>query len=188
MLDIRNFVPSAPGTRSTRFFQAAWVVNDLDEAAERWAKAFGVGPFFLFDAITLDNLQYRGAPAKMDFTAALAQAGDLQIELIRQGCDRPSAYRDLYAPGEQGFHHLGLFADNYDAEIAAYSKQGFAAAAEGSVGPMRFTYFDTSPMTGFMIEVMEANEAFQHAFAEITRSSQGWDGSRPVRSQADLGF
>jgi len=188
MQDIRSFLSASPGIHSTRFFQAAWVVNDLEEAAERWARTFGVGPFYLFDGITLDNLRYRGAPAEMDFSAALAQAGDLQIELIRQGCDRPSAYRDLYAPGEQGFHHVGVLAEDFDAEVAAYRNQGFAAAAEGAVGPMRFTYIDTSPMTGFMIEVMEANEPFQQAFAEIARSSQGWDGNRPIRSQADLGF
>jgi len=188
MLDIDVLKAILPKNRANHFFQAAWIVNDLREAAERWIKTFGVGPFFVFDEITLEDLTYRGQPAEMEFAAALAQAGDLQIELIQQSCDNPSAYRDLFARGKEGFHHLAVFSDDYDAEIASYREQGFEVATAGRAGPMRYCYVDTSPVMGFMIEILEKNDPFIQAFGQVAEASKGWDGSKPIRSQRDLGL
>ena len=186
MLDINVLKAILPSNRAKRFFQAAWIVNDINETAERWIKTFGVGPFFVFDEITLEDLTYRGEPAEMEFSAALAQAGDLQIELIQQGCNSPSAYRDLFPMGKQGFHHVAVFSDDYDAEIASYREQGFEVATAGRAGPMRYCYVDTSPVMGFMIEVLERNDPFIQAFGQIADAAKGWDGSNPIRSQRDL--
>jgi hypothetical protein len=188
MLDIDALKAILPKNRAKRFFQAAWIVNDLHATAERWTKTFGVGPFFVFDEITLEDLTYRGRPAKMDFSAALAQAGDLQIELIRQGCDNPSAYRDLYPLGKEGFHHMAVFSDDYDAELASYREQGFEVATEGRAGPMRYCYVDTSPLMGFMIEILEKNDPFIQVFGQVAEASKDWDGSKAIRSQRDLGL
>ena len=37
---------------------------------------------------------------------ALAQAGDMQIELIQPTGNSPSAYRDTVPMGRSGFHHI----------------------------------------------------------------------------------
>lgn len=176
-----------PRDRANRFFQSAWVVNDLRQTAERWVKAFGVGPFYIFEGLVLEDLKYRGAPAKMDFSAALAQAGDQQIELIRQGCDQPSAYRDLYPVGKEGFHHLAVFAVDYGRELEFYREQGFQIATEGRLGTVRYCYVDTLPILGFMIEVIEENAPYRQVFAEIAAASRNWDGNRPIRSHEELG-
>ena len=188
MLDAKAIQAAGLGRFSSPFFQAAWVVSDLNAAVERWSRTFGVGPFYVFDHVQLDGLQYRGNAARLDMSAALAQAGDLQIELICQHCDQPSPYRDAFAAGQEGFHHLAVFTDEYDRDLASYTDRGFAVVGQGAVGPMRFAYVDTMPVMGFMVEVMEDNEPFRDAFRQITEAARGWDGERPVRGAADLGF
>jgi len=188
MLNVGALKAAGLGERANGFFQAAWIVTDLNAAIDRWSKTFGVGPFFVFDHIQLDGLLHRGSAAQCDMSAALAQAGDFQIELICQHCNRPSPYRDVFAAGQEGFHHLGVFTPDYDRELAVYTDRGFAVAAQGAVGPMRFAYVDTMQVAGFMVEVMEENEAFRGAFHLVAQAAQGWNGERPIRGAADLGF
>ena len=50
--------------------QNAYVVDDLDEAVERWHAALGIGPFFVRRHLRLKRVVYRGRPARLDFSAA----------------------------------------------------------------------------------------------------------------------
>jgi catechol 2,3-dioxygenase-like lactoylglutathione lyase family enzyme len=113
---------------------------------------------------------------------AIAQSGGVQIELIQQHCDRPSAYRDLIASGASGFHHVGLYCDDYDANYAWYAGQGYVAAIDGKFGEMRFAYFDTSADIGCMVELIEQNAVQSEFFARIAAAADGWDGvTDPIR-------
>jgi hypothetical protein len=176
-----------PRSVANRFFQSAWVVNDLRAAAQRWIDLAGAGPFYIFDQLVLEDLKHRGRPAEIDFSAALAQAGNYQIELIRQGCARPSAYRDLFAPGAEGFHHFAIFSDDYVGEVQSFRDRGLDIAAEGRLGTVRYCYVDTAPMLGFMIEIIEDNEPYRRVFGEIAAAARDWDGRNPIRSQNELG-
>ena len=63
--------------------QSAWVVDDLDAAVDAWLKV-GIGPFFFVEYAPelFENSTYRGSPSPISMKIALAQAGDMQIELI----------------------------------------------------------------------------------------------------------
>jgi len=100
------------------YFQNAWVVDDLQAAMRRWTETCGVGPFFLLEHVAMQDVTYRGQPATIDCSIALAQAGRTQIELIEQHCDQPSVYRDLVPRGQTRFHHVATFANDYDRELA----------------------------------------------------------------------
>jgi hypothetical protein len=175
-----------PGTRANRPFQASWVVPSAEAAAALWTRTMGIGPFFLFADVEVDDFRYRGAPSRYGCRVAIAQAGDMQIELIEQPHDLPSAYRDLVPAGRSGFHHVGLFAEDFDRELAAYEALGFARAAEGRVGAMRFAYVDTSPAIGCMVELLAEDAAMRAAFAGIATAARGWDGERPLRGIEEL--
>ena len=75
--------------------QAAFIVDDVEAAALRWVRTTGIGPFLHVPHIQLAEYDYRGERRSgLDFSVALAQSGGVQIELIQQHCDNPSAYRD----------------------------------------------------------------------------------------------
>ena len=92
-----------------RFMQMCWVVTDIHAAIATWTRSTGVGPFFFFENVTFEDGRYRGKPAQMaDHKAAIAQAGDIQIELVCQTDDTPSIWRDVVPKGKASFHHAAL--------------------------------------------------------------------------------
>lgn len=164
-----------------RIMQNSWVVADIHAAMAAWTSTTGIGPFFLVEGVSIENQMHRGKPTDLEVTFALAQAGDIQIELVCQHNDAPSAYRDTVSAGASAFHHMALYCDDYDADFAAYSGIGAALAFSGSFGGKRFCYFDTSDTIGYMMELIEASEAQQEFFSRIKAAAHNWDGRDPVR-------
>ena len=163
------------------FFQSAWVVNDIQAAMRHWTKTCGVGPFFLLEHVAMEDLTYRGKPATLDCSIAIAQAGPAQIELVEQHCQSPSVYRDLIPKGRSGFHHVAAFAKDYDLEVAEYRAQGLSVTTTGRSGTMRFCYVDASPTIGCVIELLEESTSLRAHFAHIAEACRDWDGRDPVR-------
>lgn len=176
----------APGVPGSHVMQVAFMVEDLEAACMDWVRTTGIGPFLTVPHVVLEEYSYCGRPASgLDFSVAIAQSGGVQIELIQQHCDNPSAYRDTVAKGQakdqSGFHHLAIYTDDYDAVHARYAQQGFVTAVDGSFGGFRFSYIDTSATLGCMIELIEENPLQGEFFARIAGAAQGWDGSDPIR-------
>jgi len=166
---------------STHLIQAAFVVNDLEEAVHRWLATARVGPFFIVPHAKVERVLYRGAPATLDFSAALAQAGPLQIELIEQHDNAASAYRDVYPQGQEGFHHVCMMTDDFDRELARHAAEGSPTATQGAFGDMRFAYVDTRARLGHMTEVIEDRNSIKDMFKMIADASTGWNGEHPIR-------
>jgi hypothetical protein len=62
--------------------QVGHVVRDIDQAIAAWV-AMGVGPWY----VVRDRVQravYRGKPCEITMSIALANSGELQLELIAQ--------------------------------------------------------------------------------------------------------
>jgi len=163
------------------YFQNAWVVDDLQAAMRRWIDTCGVGPFFVLEHVTMEDLTYRGRPAKLDFSIAIAQAGRMQIELVQQHCDNPSVYRDSVPKGQDAFHHVALFAQDFDRELAAYQDHGCEAVTTGRFGSMRVAYIDARHETQCVIELLEESQPVRDHFRMIAETAASWDGRDPIR-------
>ena len=170
------------------YFQNAWLVDDIDEAIGAWV-ALGTGPFYVIRHAQVEGFRYRGSPAELDFSVALAQAGPIQIELIQQHDDRPSQYRDSFGSGQSGFHHMCRFTTDFEADLAAFADQGIAIAGQGLSGDMNFAYVDTRPTLGFMTEIIEDKPLIRELFALVASGAVDWDGRDPIRTvdSASLG-
>ena len=166
--------------------QMAYVVRDIRETAKDWQETFGIGPFFLLEDINITDPHYRGKPQEVDFSVAVCQTGDIHVEFIQQNCDSPSCYRDMFAAGEEGFHHVGIIAEDYEKEVARYTDMGFEIAFNGTMGPMDFCYVDTSSKMGCMVEVLENQPFINNYFSNLRNAAENWDGSNPIRSAAEL--
>jgi hypothetical protein len=166
---------------SHKFVQQAYVVDDIDAAVDYWVKTWKVGPFYVLRHAQWENLRYRGRPATVDASFAMAQAGPIQIELCQQHNDAPSCYRDVFPAGHQGFHHVATVTDDYEAEIARLSTAGFDIAMEGTFGEMKFAYVDTRAVAGFMTEVISNWAPVSESHRMIAEASFGWDGRDPLR-------
>jgi len=169
-----------------KILQLAYVVNDVREAAARWTRTFGIGPFFLLERPRVTNPLYRGKPGDVSFSAALAQAGDVHVELIEQHCDSPSCYRDLIPKGREGFHHVAVIVEDYEKDVARYEALGCPVAASGEFGPLRFCYVDASATMACMVEVLEDLPFIHNYFTRVREAAENWDGTDPLRDAADL--
>ena len=78
----------------------------------------GVGPWFVMRDLPIRAL-YRGEPCEITLTLALANSGDMQIELIQQQDDTPSIYTEFLRSGRQGYHQLAYWSDDFDATMAS---------------------------------------------------------------------
>jgi len=168
--------------------QIAFVVHDLDRALRYWTATLGIGPFFLMRDLVPEGFQYRGKPSPAPrLTLALGNSGDLQVELIQQHDDRPSAYRDFLSAGREGFQHVSSWLDRatYDETRRRLLAEGTKVAHEGSIpgSGVRFVYFATDDAPGGLLYEMAdvIGSPIETAMNEIARVARDWDGRDPVR-------
>jgi hypothetical protein len=137
----------------------------------------------------LASAVYRGKETSLKFGVALAQAGSVQIELICQKDDNPSAFKDLYAGGREGFHHMGVFTRDYEKDVLYYRNQGFSLASEcTAVSGGKFAYVDTSSLFGVMIEIVEESERLKGLYKIVADAAVGWSGKDPIRVLTKNGY
>lgn len=165
-----------------RPIQIAYHVPDPAVAAERAAREYGWGPFFVLEHIPLDWARHRGRPAVFDHSSAYGQGGDVMIELISQHGDAPSALRDMYAAEQSGIHHVATFVDHLGTAAAHYRSRGFELALEArTTTGVEFTMVDTRAELGHMLELYEPGKGLTDFYAFVRKAAGGWNGTDPVR-------
>ena len=71
--------------------QIGIVVRDIESAMKHWVAVCGVGPWFYTDKFAVTEFGYRGTRYDdIHISIALANSGDVQLELIQQRCETPS--------------------------------------------------------------------------------------------------
>ena len=160
--------------------QIGYVVGDLDHALASWAQ-LGVGPWFVMRNLP-QRVTYRGEPCEITLSLALANSGDLQVELIHQEDETPSIFTEFLASRGEGFHQLAYWAEDFDATMQAVADAGWPVVWSGGedVGT-RFAYVEppTSPAT--VIEIMELTEITTGMAQFVRDAAAGWDGTDPIR-------
>lgn len=172
-----------------QYCQIAWVVDDLDKAVRQWQQTAQIGPFFVGAHVggMIGNAMHRGRAVDIDISCAIAQAGSVQIELIKQHGNDPSPYRDAFAEGESGLHHICSFVDDVEAERRNYREHGFEIVLDGLIaGQTPVSYIDTRPMLGCMTELMASGGLVGEMYAAVAAAAADWDGTDPVREFATL--
>ena len=162
--------------------QNAYVVRDLEAAVTHWTRKIGVGPFYLLEHIQFGDVFFRGAPLSIDMSVAIAQWGDMQIELIVQHDTAASIYSEFLARRGEGLQHLGVMTASLDEHLDRLKPLGIQPIQWGATaGGMRFAYVDTDAQPGGMIELIETGPAVEAFFAKVRSAAVRWDGSRPLR-------
>lgn len=162
--------------------QIAYFVNDARRAATDMAERFGAGPFFLIERIELAWGEHRGRPRKFLHTSAYGQWGPVMIELVQQDEEGPSPFRDLYEPGQQGLHHVGMLVDSLPDAYRYCEEKGLVIAARGAtLNGTEFAFVDTVSAMGHMIEIYERSKELIGFYDLVRTASVGWNGTEPVR-------
>jgi hypothetical protein len=158
--------------------QNCYVVPDLEEACARFHALYGIGPFVGGAEVQLSEHYHRGRPVEpVRLRGVFVQSGDLNIELVQLLSDGPSAFRDMFAPGEGGFHHVAIFCQDYAGTRDRLVEQGCPVASSFtlSFGP-EVCYVDARPSLGHMIELYPEDARIRALYAEARDAAANWDG------------
>ena len=169
-----------------RFFQIAWIVDDLQEAMANWTKTYGVGPFYMMPKRTLP-VTYRGREMEWEMRLAATQAGPVEIELIEQIPGVPNIYSEVFPNAGGGFHHFCALTKRFDETKAHYESLGFPSILQIH-SFMRIEYFDTYKAFGHMTELVEYTPSFVASHSRMSRACENWDGKDPVRMHDGEGY
>src|SRR5512139_591552 len=112
--------------------QLGFVVPDLERAMEHWTGTVGVGPFFVMSHIKFAEAIYRGAPTDADISVAVAQWGEVQVELIQQFNESPSIYSHFPGRAAGGLQHVGVMTNSVHDDLEKLRPHGIEAVQQGS--------------------------------------------------------
>jgi catechol 2,3-dioxygenase-like lactoylglutathione lyase family enzyme len=172
-------------TETRRMFQQAWFVRSIDDAAKTWADAYGAGPFFMARHHRTEQFSYRGTPMEADVSYAFGYLGDTMIQFIEQHDETPSIYRDMYANGEEGFHHIAYLVSDFAAERQRWLDLGYALASELYADEVNAAYFDTRALNGGFTEIHGDPPHIMGLFAVWKRAHDARDGTTPASIELD---
>jgi hypothetical protein len=171
----------------SRFFgeirQNGYVVRDIDAAIRHWTEVIGVGPFYVLENAPIPNASYRGQPADIRVSVALAHSGPLQVELIELENGAPSPYREFLDAGREGLHHVAYIVSSIDEAVA---RGGIPVVMAGASDTIRFAYLDSETHPGSVVELIERSAAVDTFFGKIEAASRQWSGAEPIRPFASL--
>lgn len=164
--------------------QNGYVVRDIEAAMRHWVDVLGVGPFFYMPHVAVTSFEYRGTPALPDISIALANSGDLQIELIQQHDRTPTLYREFLDAGREGLQHVSSWVADIGPVIERLTAAGHTIAQRGTMqdGAIEFVYFDTELHPGTVFEVSNLAGELAYIPEMVAAAARDWDGSDPVRT------
>ena len=153
-------------------FQQAYFVDDLDRSIHEWHRLYGAGPFVVAPHHRCDEFTYRGTSQEADVSYAFGYLGDTMIQFIVQHDDTPSIYREMYADGQQGYHHLAYLVTDFAAERQRLVDLGLEPACELFADGVNASYFDTRHINGGFTEIHGDPPHILQAFAQWRRAHE----------------
>ncbi len=160
--------------------QIGYIVDDIDAALAAWVD-LGVGPWFVMRGIQI-RATYRGQRCATTISMALANSGEMQLELIQQEDDTPSIYTEFLQDHGPGYHQLAYWTEDFETTMASVREAGWPIVWLGDedVGT-RFAYVEPPNSPARVIEIMENNEITAGMGKFVRDAAADWDGSDPIR-------
>jgi catechol 2,3-dioxygenase-like lactoylglutathione lyase family enzyme len=149
--------------------QVCILVKDIEVVAENFWKLLGIGPWSIFnwEPPLIYKREYHGKPAWARERIALAQVGNVQLELA-QVVDGPSIYGDWVEERGEGLHHINYLVDtalDLDRTLETFAQQGFANLQGGRFGDPKkgygYNYIDIPPLRTIWEPVFESKAGLE---------------------------
>jgi hypothetical protein len=160
--------------------QFGFIVSDLDAAIAQWV-GVGVAPWLVMRELPMEGCRYRGEQSEPVISLALANSGEMQIELIEQHGETPSIYREFLERAGTGFHQIAYWPDDVGAVVAAAVADGWTEVWSGDAGgTTRFSYLERADSPATVVELMELNDQTRAMGAKIRDAAAAWAPGQPT--------
>lgn len=149
--------------------QLGYYVESIEDTAELFVKTFGTGPFIDLGINLPKSCLYKGKEIELESRCALAQFGNIQIELIEVQSDGDDPYKEM---GHYGFHHFCIWVDSVDEAIEEFAKEGIEPAMIMESGQgLKVVYFDAREKLGSYIEVNAPLDQMSEGIKQLAENS-----------------
>jgi hypothetical protein len=163
----------------------AYVVDEIESAAQRLHEQFGAGPFFYLDVVPVSDVTSRGEPGEFVHASAFGICNEVPVELMVIASMAPPRAAERFAGDRTPrFHHIAYAVPPAKVEPtrAALEADGLPEYLHAHFGDdVDFTYHDGSGTLGHDIELHADSEGLRGFFAMFEAAAEGWDGSDLLR-------
>ena len=150
-----------PVIKVNKLFQLGIVVRDLQKAMELYEDLLGIDDWAEMEILSeyFDSMESNGEPVEdACFLAAMADVGDLQLELI-QHVKGNLPYGEFLEEHGEGLHHVGhIHVPDVPATVKALEERGYPCIFSGSTPGTTFAYVDMTEVLGVIVELVEKPE------------------------------
>lgn len=165
-----------------KIYQVAFVVDDLEEAAMKWIRDGGTGPFTLFRHFQMIDAKAAPGLDVPDISIAMGFSGTVNIELIKVHSYGPSVYALPGHPRAPFMHHVARLSRDVEQTVRDYEKKGCARLLSARFEPSSaLAYVDTRAHTGCITEFIQYNPQVEEILNALEAQAATWDGKNPLR-------
>jgi methylmalonyl-CoA/ethylmalonyl-CoA epimerase len=147
------------GLNAETICQVGLIVRDIESASQRLAEILGFPkpPIIVTPGYDRAKTTLHGEPSEATAKLAFFNTGQVQIELIEPD-EKPSVWRNFLEQHGEGVHHIAFGVKDTEATTKHLSQFGINVAQQGlySDGSGMYTYMDSAPALGTMIELLES--------------------------------
>lgn len=141
--------------------QVALVVEDLEDAMERYRRILGIEPWEVYYVGPPEQevAHYYGESTDASFEIGYAYVNDLELEII-EPLEGQSVHRDFLEERGEGIHHVACFEFDDAYEVAeAFEEAGIPIVQSGQWHDTHYMYFDTRDLlNGVYFETLAGGE------------------------------
>ncbi|MFB5195168.1 VOC family protein [Neobacillus sp. KR4-4] len=141
--------------------QIAFVVRDIEQASEAFAKLLGIPTpkWFLTGDRDVSKVVFRGQPTDSRSKLVFLNTPTVQIELIEPDLE-PGTMRDFLDTVGEGIHHIAFDVDSIKEKLPVFAENGFPLLQSGEFTSSdgRYVYVDTLNSHKTLMELLESAE------------------------------
>ena len=144
------------GIGSNVVCQVGLVVRDVERSLAAYSQVFGLPKpeVILTDGQEIAHTRYRGEPTDARAKLAFFDMGQVSLELI-EPIGGPSTWQEFLDEKGEGVHHIAFFVKDTDQVVASLEGNGIAVVQQGDYTGGRYTYVDSAPALGVILELLE---------------------------------
>ena len=141
--------------------QIAFVVRDIEQASEAFAKLLGIPTpkWFLTGDRDVSKVVFRGKPTDSRSKLVFLNTPTVQIELIEPDLE-PGTMREFLDTVGEGIHHIAFDVDSIKEKLPVFEGNGFPLLQSGEFTSSngRYVYVDTLNSHKTLMELLESAE------------------------------
>jgi len=144
-----------PKGEEGKIVQMGIVVNNLEEAMERYYRDFKWGPWGIwnFETPDLTDVYVRGVRVEsLGFKIALCVVGSIQIELI-QPLYGTTVHTEFLKKHGEGIQHVKMYYEDIPKALDSFREKGIFPLQSGKFGKDIHVYLDTEDKYGIIWEI-----------------------------------